>query len=103
MFFFALDEDFGGAKDDLGAARGRDEAPLGEGALGSVHGSVYIGLGGFLKDADYFARVGGIAVFEGFSGRGVDPLAVNEVLEYFGLRAAESRGGSEGVGGHDCS
>src|ERR1017187_82936 len=67
VIFFALDENFGGAENHFGAARGGDEAPFGEGALGRVHGGVDVGLGGLLEDADHVARVGGIAVFESLS------------------------------------
>ena len=81
VLFFALDQDFGGAEDDLGAARGRNQAPLGEGAFGSVHRCVHVGLVRSLEDGDNFAGVGWVAIFEGLSGDGVDPFAVNEVLE----------------------
>ena len=103
VLFFALDQNFGGAENDLGAARSGNQTPLGEGALGGVDGGVHVGLGRFLEDADHVAGVGGIAVFESLSGRGFDPLAVDEVLEDSGWAVAESGGGSQGVGGHDCS
>ena len=77
-------QNFGGAKNDLGAARSRNQPPLGEGALGRVDGGINVGFGGFLKDADHVARVGGIAIFESLAGRGFDPLAVDEILEDFG-------------------
>src|SRR6202035_5203188 len=103
VLFFASNENFGGAENHFGAARGGHEAPLGEGALGGIDGGVYVGLGGFLEDANHVARVGGVAVFESLSGGRVDPLAVDEVLEDFGWSVAECCGGSEGVGCHECS
>ena len=92
ILFLALDQDLGGAENDLGAARSRHQSPLGEGALGGGDGGVHVRFGGFLEDADQIAGVGGIAIFEGLSGRGLDPLAVNEILENLGLAVAE-RGG----------
>ena len=103
VLFFALDENFGGAENDFGAARSGNQTPFGEGALGGVDGGVHVGFGGFLEDADHVAGVGGIAVFERFSGRGFDPLAVDEILENFGWIVAEDGRGSQGVGCHDCS
>ena len=103
IVFFAFDENFGGAKNDFGAARRGHESPLREGALGSVDGSVNIRFGRFLKDADHVARIGGIAIFERLAGRGFDPLAVDEILEDFGRNLAKRGRRCQSVGCHNCS
>ena len=92
VFFLALEQHLGGAEDDFGAARGRHQAPFGEGAAGGFDRSVHVRFRGFLEDADHVARVGGIAVFESLSGRGFHPLAVNEVLVNLGGCSAAERG-----------
>ena len=89
VFFLALEQHFGGAEDDLGAAWGRHQAPLGEGVAGGFDRGVHVGLSRFLEDADHVAGVGGIAVFESLAGRGFHPLAVDEVLVNLGGIAAE--------------
>src|SRR6202043_3160289 len=103
VVLLALDENLGGAENNLSAARGGNQSPLGEGALGSGDGSVHVGLGGFLKYADQAASVGGIAIFEGLSGRGLDPLAVNEILENLGRAVAKCGGRGQSIGCHVCS
>ena len=45
VFFLALEQHFGGAEDDLGAARGRNQAPFGEGVAGGFDGGVHVGFG----------------------------------------------------------
>ena len=101
VIFFALDQDLGGAEDHLGAAGRGHQTPLGEGALGRIHGGVHVCLIRPLEDGDDFARVGGIAVFESPSADGFDPFAVNEILENLGLgRAARDRRAGQGIGRH---
>ena len=94
---FAFDEKLGGAEDHLGAAGRGHQAPFGKGALGGIDGRVHIGFVGPLENADDFAGVGGIAVFEGASADGFDPFAVNEVLENFGFGRAAASAGPVGV------
>ena len=89
VFFLALEQHLGGAKDDFGAAWRRHQAPLGECAAGGFHRGVHVCFCGFLEDADHVARVGGIAVFKSLAGRGFHPLAVDEVLVNLGGSAAE--------------
>src|SRR6202034_4728734 len=68
IVFFASDENFGSAEDDLRAARRGHEPPLGKGTFGGVYGGVNIGLRRLLEDADHVARVGGIGGFESPTG-----------------------------------
>src|SRR6202011_2170045 len=103
VVILALDENLGGAENDLSAARGRNQSPLGEGALGGGDGSVHVGLSGFLEDADHVASVGGIAILESLSRRGLDPLAVNEILENLGRAVAKSGRRGQSIGCHVCS
>ena len=94
---------FGGAIDDLGAARSRHQPPLAKACLAAATAASTSALAGFLKDADHVAGVGGIEVFEGLAGRGLDPFAVDEVLENLGrLRSLRWRGG-QGIGCHSFS
>src|SRR5437588_476532 len=64
----------------------------------SIHGRIHIVFSGFLKDSDLLPRIRGIPVFECLPRRGLDPLAVNEVLINLGIptryegRAAHSLG-----------
>src|SRR5581483_61741 len=67
------------------------------------HRRVYVLFSGLLEDADQLAGIGGIAVFERFPGRGLYPLAVNEVLEHPRLACAEARGSGQGIGCHKVS
>jgi len=103
IVFLALDEDFGGAENNLSPAGRRDETPLGEGALGGVDGGVDVVFVRFLEDADQVAGVGGIAVFEGLAARGPDPLAVDEILEDLGAAVVDRGRGCKGIGCHDVS
>ena len=103
MVLLALNQNLGGAEDDLRTARGGDEAPLGECSLGGSDGRVHVSLAGFLEDADYLAGVGGIAIFKRLSARGLDPLAVDEVLENPSLGVAEGGWGGQSLGCHEVS
>ncbi len=101
MVFFAFDQDLGGAENHLGAARRGNEAPLGKGALGRIHGCVHVSLIGALEDGDDLALVRGIAIFKGLSPGGFDPFAVNEIFENPGRgRAARDHWLGEGIGRH---
>src|ERR1035441_7770441 len=73
------------------------------GGLGGSDGRVHVSLGGFLEDADQVAGVGGIAVLERLSGRGLDPFAVNEILENLGLAVVERGWTGQSIGCHDVS
>jgi len=102
-FFFALNQNFGGLEDQLGATGRGDQAPPGEGALGGVHGGIHVGFAGFLEDAHYVAGVGGIAVFESLSGGRLDPFAVDEVLVNLGRISVANRcRRGQSFGCHDC-
>ena len=92
VFFLALDQHFGGAIDDFGAAGSGDQAPLVEGVFGGFDGGVHIGLARLLEDADHVARVGGIAVLEGLAGRRFNPFAIDEVLVNLGVRGRAEDG-----------
>ena len=101
VLFFALDQNLGRAENDLSPSRCGNQSPFGEGALGGVDGGIHVSFGRFLEDPDQVAGVGGIAIFERLSGRGLDPLAVNEILENLGLAVAQSGGGGQSIGCHD--
>src|SRR5581483_11566839 len=89
---------------DFSALGSGHQAPLLEGALGGVHGGFNIGLAGLGEDADHVAMVGGIAIFKSLSGRGLDPLAVDEVLVNLGSGCSANHGGAgQGIGCHDVS
>ena len=103
-FFFALEQDFGGAIKQLGAAGSRDQTPLQEGTFGSVDGGVNVCLAGLLEDGYDLAGVGGIAVLKRLTGNGFDPLSVNEVLENAGADVlAEHGGAGQSIGSHKAS
>src|SRR5580698_2105697 len=100
-FFFAAQQDFGGAIDDLGAARSRHQSPLFEGMFGGLDGGFNIRRTGLLEDADHVTSVGGIAIFESVAGRGFDPFAINEILINLGAGGrAHDRGAGQNVGCH---
>ena len=104
VLFLAFDEHFGGFVDDFSAAGSRHQAPLGKSPLGGIHSGIHIFLTGLLEDADHVASVRRITVFESFSGRGLDPFAVYEVLKDLGFSgAAEDSRTSHGFGGHKSS
>ncbi len=99
MLFFAVEKDLGGGEDHLSAPGGRNQTPLDEGAFGGINGGIGVGFGGFLKDSDQIAGVGGIDILKGLAGRGFDPLAVDEVAVNVGVRgASDGDGTGEGVG-----
>ena len=75
------DQHLGGAEDDFGAARGRDQAPLGEGAFGGFDRRVHVGLAGLLEDRRPLRAVSaGLRSSKVSPVEDADPLAVNEVL-----------------------
>ena len=103
VIFLTLDQDLGGAEYHLRAAGRRHQPPLGEGALGGIHGGIHIGLVRALENCDDFARIGRIAVFKRVAADGLDPLAINKILANprFGRAAQYCRAG-QGIGRHKC-
>src|SRR4029077_5457818 len=91
-----------GAEDDLRAARGWNQPPALESALRGFDRGIDVAFAGLLENRDYFARVGGITVFECFSSRGCHPLAVNEVLQNFGIAASHQFRAGYSLGRHNC-
>src|SRR5579883_964927 len=86
-----------------GSARCRDQPPAFKGALGRVHGSLYIGFAGLLKNGNHLAGVGRVAIFEGLPSRRFHPLAVNEVLIDLGRAARHGGGIGHGISRHKAS
>src|SRR5215469_6099991 len=103
VLLFPLTQDFPSPIDDFSANWSRNEPPLGEGAFGSLHGGIHIRLARLLEDADHFPGVGRVAVFEGFAGRGLDPLAVDEVLVNLCSISAYNGRAGHGIGCHKAS
>src|SRR5207249_2112851 len=76
----ALEHDLAGPIEDLAALWGGVEAPRIRGALCGLDGLVDVGRRGLRRGGDDLAGRG-IEIFEGLAGCGVDPAAVDVVLQ----------------------
>ena len=103
IVFLTLNQNLGSAKNNLRATRSGNQAPLGEGPLGGFDGSIHVGPGGFLKNADQVAGVGRIAILKCLPRGSLDPFPVDKILENFCLAVGRRRGRDNRIGGHDYS
>src|SRR5205823_4086372 len=76
----ALEHDLARSIEDLAALGGGVEAPRIRGALGRLDGLVDVGRRGLRRGGDDLAGRG-IEIFEGLAGCGIDPAAVDVVLQ----------------------